>query len=190
MLVHRGGRSRITFHRRRWLHVCVIPEITHRDRFTSVCESKILSLNPNHLEQPHKGMCSAAVLSNPCASFNPKLCQDLGETEHPLTAGAPPKTYFSCPVEAPVYGRPPPHPTFPLSPANKDSFIICRLISCRPSRRLPGNGGAGSCPCTSPRLWSREACVVRPTKGSLRGLGLWCPPPASTEAGGIRVDQK
>lgn len=96
--------------------------------FSYLCLSNHLSLKPIHLEELHKGMCSAALLSNPCASFNPKLCQDLRETEHPLTAGAPPKTCFSCPVEAPCTGDPPvpQNPLQPLlSPAIKDSFIIC-----------------------------------------------------------------
>lgn len=129
-------------------------------------------------------MCSAAVLSNPCASFNPKLCQDLGETELPLTAGAPPKTYFSCPVEAPVYRIPPsPNPAFPLSPANKDSFIICRLISCWPPRRLPGNGGAGSCPLHLSKTLEPQGLRHPPDKGLSQGLGPVLPPSCINRSG-------
>lgn len=106
-------------------------------------------------------MCSAALLPNPCISFSSKVCQDLGETEHPLTAGAPPKTCFSYPVEAPCTGDCPTPLQASVSPAIKDSFIICWLILCLPPRRLPGNGSAGS-PSSPAPLQNSRSETLRP----------------------------
>lgn len=132
--------------------------------FLYLCPCNRLPLNLVHLQQPYEGR--NVLLSNPCASFNPKLCQDLGETEHPLTAGAPPKTCFSCPVEAPCTGDTPlakPSPLPPSSPsaAIKDSFIICWLILRLPPGRLPGNGSPGSPSSPSPHHNSRSE-TLRP----------------------------
>lgn len=159
----------------------------------STCLSNHLSLNPIYREQQFKGMRLPVLLSNLCASFNPKLCQDLRETEHPLTAGAPPKTCFSCPAEAPCTGDPTLNPLQPsLSPAIKDSFIICWLILCLPPKRLPGNRCAGSPSSSAPLHITRsetlrpQDCVSPPTKGPLRSLSLHYTSPTCMERRGSR----
>lgn len=119
------------------------------------------------------------LLYNCCTSFNPELCQDFGKTEHPLTAGAPPKTCFSCPAGAPLYRR------LPCAPLPLQASLA---LSCNQRRlhylvanfvRLPGNGSVGLLPTTSPKqplgLWSHKTTSPAQQR-TLRGPGACVAP--------------
>lgn len=93
------------------------------------------------------------------------------------------KDILLMPCGGPSVRETPPNPAFPLSPANKDSFIICRLILCRPPRRLPGNGGAGSCPLHLSETLEPQGLHHPPDKGLAQGLGPALPPTCINRSG-------
>lgn len=117
----------------------------------------------------------------------------ISEKQHSLTAGVPPKTCFSCPVEASCTGDPTLNPLQPsLSLAIKDSFIICWLILC-----LPQNDSQVIAVQVHPpplhlstsvalRLWGHKA-VFPPKQRILSGAWacITLPPPARRREGGI-----
>lgn len=130
------------------------------DAFLNQCLSNHLPLNPVHLEPHYKGMHSPVLLSNPCASFSLKVCQDFRETEHSLTAGASPKTCFSCPVEAPLYRRSP-TPSTKLFSRNQRQlhYLLTNFVPA--PKMIPGNHGAGS-PSSSMLFFRTATQTPRP----------------------------
>lgn len=102
-------------------------------------ESKRLSVEAGHLEQPHRGIPSSLWVHRPCCIFQPATWPGSPRNRASVDSSRSSKDMLLMPRRGPPCGgNDSPRPT-PLPPplANKDSFITCRLIFAP----LPGSGG-------------------------------------------------